>query len=199
MKTLTSFLCIAALFLSGCASSLMKPAEEQTLKPPPAETSRVIFLRPSNFGGAIQAPLFDVSDGKPVFLGVSSVGTKIVYDTTPGKHHFMVVSEAADFLNAELAAGMTYYAVVSPRMGLWKARFSLWPVKADRKAKYSLKDKEFPSWLEEGKLVTNTPKGERWARDNAEDIQVKYSTYKEIWVRKSDEAQEKRTLETRMA
>ena len=34
---------------------------------------------------------------------------------------FSVVGEAADFLEADLAAGKTYYIQVAPRMGAWKA------------------------------------------------------------------------------
>ncbi len=40
----------------------------------------------------------------------------------------MVVSEAADFAKADVEAGKTYYVLVTPRMGWWKARFSLRPL-----------------------------------------------------------------------
>lgn len=195
MKYLSYLLCAAALLLSGCASSLMKPGDEQSISALTEQRARVVFLRPSSLGGAIQASLFDVTDGTPGFIGVSSVGTKVMYDAAPGSHRFMVVSEAADFLDANLAAGKTYYAVVTPRMGMWKARFSLWPVKADPKAPYSLKGTDFPAWVKQGKLVLNTPEGEQWAKTNAADIQDKYSAYLKVWDAKSPEALEKRALE----
>ncbi|PZN84509.1 MAG: hypothetical protein DM484_02725 [Candidatus Methylumidiphilus alinenensis] len=40
----------------------------------------------------------------------------------------MVVGENADFMEAELFANRTYYVNVAPRMGCWKARFSLNPL-----------------------------------------------------------------------
>lgn len=195
MKYLSCLMCAAVLLLSGCASSLMKPGDEKSISALPEQHARVVFLRPSALGAAIQASVFDVTDGKPGFVGVSSVGTKVVYDTDPGKHRFMVVSEAADFLDANLAAGKTYYAIVAPRMGMWKARFSLWPVKADPKAPYSLAGSEFPGWVQQGKLVLNTPEGEQWAKANAADIQGKYSAYLKVWDAKSPEALEKRALD----
>jgi hypothetical protein len=195
MKKWKVVFCVLSLAMSGCASSLMKPAENQKLAVPTAQSSRIIFLRPSSMGGAIQAELFDVTSGDPTFIGVSSTGTKVAYDTMPGTHRLMVVSEAADFLEANLAAGKTYYAVVTPRMGAWKARFSLWPIKADAKAEYSLQSKQFATWIANAKLVANTPEGEQWAKTNATSIKTKYTENLVVWKQKTPEDLAKRTLE----
>jgi hypothetical protein len=197
MKIREILLWAATIALTGCASSLMKPAENQTLAAPPAGTSRVVFLRPSALGGAIQASVFDVTGGEPVFIGVSSTGTKVVHDTTPGPHRFMVVSEAADFMEASLAAGRTYYAVVTARMGAWKARFSLWPVKADPSADYSLQSRDLAKWVDGAKLVVNTPAGEQWFRDNLSSIRAKQDEYLAVWKQKTPADLAKRTLEER--
>jgi hypothetical protein len=194
MKQWKIAVCVIAFAMSGCASSLMKPAENQKMAVPSAQTSRVIFMRPSSMGGAIQAALYDVTSGEPKFFGISSTSTKVAYDTKPGTHRFMVVSEAADFMEAKLEGGKTYYALVTPRMGAWKARFSLWPVKADEKAEYSTKSKDFATWLERGKLVNNTPEGEAWAQANAASVKEKYAENLVVWKQKTPTDLELRTL-----
>ena len=71
MKVLKMVAILSFLFLQGCASSLMKPADGSALVAPPGENSRVVFLRPSSFGGAIQASLFDITGDETRFIGVS--------------------------------------------------------------------------------------------------------------------------------
>ena len=194
MKPRIAVIVLAAATLFGCASSLMKPATTQSLSATPAQSSRVIFLRPSSFGGAIQASLFDVSGGAAKFIGVSSTGTKVVYDVAPGTHRFMVVSEAADFMEASLAPGKTYYGIVTARMGAWKARFSLWPVKADAKSEFSSQSKDFAQWAAKGKIVENTPEGQKWFDANRGSIQSKHDEYLVVWKQRPAAEIAERTL-----
>lgn len=198
MKALNiALLGFITLTMCGCSSTLMKRADIQIMTPPGTQTSRVIFLRESAFGGAIQASIFDASSEDLKFVGVSSTGTKVAYDTIPGIHRFMVVSEAADFMEATLDGGKTYYAMVTPRMGMWKARFSLWPIKSDANARHSLQSKAFVGWLELGKFVINTPEGDQWFRANASGIKQKYNAYLPDWKRKTPQALAERTLDAK--
>ena len=135
-----------------------------------------------------------MTDGKTRFIGVMANGTKIAYPTTPGKHTFMVVSEAADFMEADLVAGKTYYALVTPRMGLWKARFSLWPISNDPEAAHSLKSKDFKGWVEDTDLVTNSPKSLAWYERVKASVEKKRASYWPVWQEKSAEAVAERTL-----
>ena len=121
-------LTLAAL-MTGCAGTSMVTAPDQEIQQPPAGESQVIFLRPSSLGAAISASLYEVVDDEIRFVGISTYGTAVPYRTTPGRHVFMVVSEAADFMEADLAPGRNYFSLVTPRMGVWAARFSLWPIK----------------------------------------------------------------------
>lgn len=129
MKTRLLLLVAAMLLVTGCASNKMVDSAQQDLIAPTADTAQIVFLRSSMLGGAIQSSVFDVSEGDTKFVGILSTGKKIAYSVAPGKHRFMVVSEAADFMEAELLGGKTYYAMVTPRMGAWKARFSMHPVR----------------------------------------------------------------------
>ena len=194
MKVLKMVAILSFLFLQGCASSLMKPADGSALVAPPGENSRVVFLRPSSFGGAIQASLFDITGDETRFIGVSSTGTQVVYDVAPGRHRFMVVSEAADFMEAELSPGQTYYAVVTPRMGAWKARFSLWPIKAASENEFNWRNADVAKWIANARHVQNTPEGEAWFNANRASIIEKQVDYLVVWNKKSAADLAQRTL-----
>jgi hypothetical protein len=121
----------AAFALAACMSDRMTAVTEPPIvAAPPADKAVVVFLRPSTFGFNIQAPVFDVTESPPTFVGIVSSTSKIAYASPPGTRRFMVVGESADFMDAEFAGGKTYYALVTPRIGAFKARFSLRPVHA---------------------------------------------------------------------
>lgn len=145
---------------------------------------------------AIDASLYDVTGGKTQFIGIMANGTKIAYPTVPGHRVFMVVSEAADFLEADLAPGKTYYAMVTPRMGLWKARFSLWPVGRDPNAKYSSQSSDFKDWIADTQLVTNSPKSLNWFERTQRSVEAKRAEYWPVWQEKNPADLELRTLQS---
>lgn len=194
MRVFYIFTLLGTLLLAGCASNPMAPVADQTLPPAAADSAQVVFMRDAYTGKAIVSSLYDVTDGKTRFIGVMANGTKIAYPTTPGKHTFMVVSEAADFMEADLVAGKTYYALVTPRMGLWKARFSLWPISNDPEAAHSLKSKDFKGWVEDTDLVTNSPKSLAWYERVKASVEKKRASYWPVWQEKSAEAVAERTL-----
>lgn len=170
---------LAILLLGGCAGSsayMRDVAPEKANYQPAAGKALVVFMRPSGMGWAVQSTVFDVSGGAPQMVGVVSAKTKLAYDVAPGEHHFMVVGEAADFMRADLAAGKTYYALVTPRMGVWKARFSLQPV-----AKMELAGAQFRGWYDDCRWVENTPASGQWFADNRDGILEKQSKYWAEW------------------
>ena len=180
MKHLSSLLWLLAITVasSGCiSSSLMKPAVGDAASyTPKGNEATIIFMRPSVFGGAIQSTVVDATAANIKLVGIVSARTKVAYKTSPGEHLFMVVGEAADFLKADLAAGKTYYALVTPRMGVWKARFSLKAIHKDQ-----LGTEDFKDWDSSTKLVENTPKSHAWAAENMTDIQEKKAEYLSKW------------------
>ena len=185
---------LGTVLLSGCVNNPMTPVADQTLQQAPADAVQVVFMRDAYAGKAIISSLYDVTDGKTKFIGVMANGTKIVHPTTPGKHTFMVVSEAADFMEADLQAGKTYYALVTPRMGLWKARFSLWPISNEPGAAHSLQSKNFKEWVEDTDLVTNSPKSLAWYERVKASVENKRAEYWPVWQEKSAQAIAERTL-----
>lgn len=194
MTILRIFTILSLLVFAGCATNPMQVSSYQILQKPQSSEAQVVFLRSSFMGSAINASLYDVTGGELKFVGIIANGTKIAYDTKPGKHTFMVVSEAADFMEADIRPGKTYYSIVTPRMGAWKARFSLWPIKNDASSKYNLESSDFDSWLSGTKLVENSEKSQQWFEGNKNSVQSKQQEYWPVWQQKSDSDKAKRTL-----
>lgn len=189
---------IAALglagLLGGCATTSALMAPSSTTPQPSADKALVVFMRPSVYGGAIQASVYDTSGGHDTFIGVVSARTKVAYEATPGTHLFMVVGENADFMNADLVAGKTYYVLVKPRMGMWKARFSLIPIHDDASAKYNVKSTDFAEWQQATHFVTTSPAANAWYEGHAADISAKQAEYMQKWNAASDEQKAELTL-----
>lgn len=173
-----SIMLVCLLFLIGCAgsSSYMRLVpDQQTSYLPGVDESVIIFMRPQTLGFAIQSTVFDISTDENMLVGIVSAKKKVAYKTKPGKHLFMVVGENADFMKADLDAGKTYYALVHPRMGVWKARFALGPVSKN------VNQKKLNSWLTTCEYTENTDRSYQWAEQNATSIQNKRVGYMKKW------------------
>jgi hypothetical protein len=166
--------------LAGCQSSLMVKSGSGEPQAEPGK-ALVVFMRPSSFGGAIQSSVYDTSAKGNKFIGIVSSKTKVAYLADPGEHLFMVIAEYADFMVAHLDAGKTYYTLVSPRIGVWKARFSLLPIHNRVDAKYSTQSPDFRKWMAKTSWVDLTPQAEQWYSEHAADIQAKKLDYMGRW------------------
>ncbi len=194
MRIIYLSMIIACAAITGCASNPMLVATNQTLSTPSSNEAQVVFMRSAFVGSAISASLFDVSTDETKFIGIINNATKVVHKTTPGKHVYMVVSEAADFLEANLIGGKTYYSIVTPRMGAWKARFSLWPIKSDPNADYSLGSNDFQNWLKSTKIVENSPASLQWFENNKTSVDAKRKQNWAVWEQKTPDDLARRTL-----
>jgi hypothetical protein len=175
---LASWRSVAIAFLSlglaACGGAQMvKTSEAPVIR---ADESMVVFMRSSFMGAAISASVFDVSGPETKFIGIVNNGTKVGYPVKPGQHTFMVVSESADFLQANVVPGKTYYAMVTPRMGAFKARFSFKPVRQG--------DGDFTGANSGTSFVVNSPESQNWAAQNAADIASKRTQYWSDWSNK---------------
>jgi len=188
MKTLRQLSAIttvlALLLLSGCAGSLkhMQLVESDAVQDSPsAGKSMVVFMRPSTLGFAVQSSVFNVTEGDPELVGLMPAKHKMAYELEPGKHLFMAIGESADFMHADLAANKTYYALVTPRMGAWKARFSLEPIKADQ-----LDGEQHENWLNSCQWVEKSDTSDEWAQTNMTSILAKQTKYYPAWLKKPE-------------
>jgi hypothetical protein len=185
-------MCILALMMllgaTTYASNGMMIKSERTIAPQP-EQALLVLLRSTLAGCAISASVFDVTGEETKFIGIIRNGTKLIYDLTPGEHTLMVISESADFMKVTVEAGKTYYALVTPRMGAMKARFSFKPLRQT-----DLASSNFAKWDEKTELVENTSESEAWAVKNAPDINRKREKYWPAWTAKPLAEQEEQTL-----
>ena len=181
----SAFLIGAVILFTGCATTEhMVAVQEKTELKPDHGTSMVVFMRPSSFGGAILATVFD---GKK-YIGTIPANSKFTYQTEPGEHMFMVIGESADFMKADLAPGKTYYARVAARMGAWKARFSFIPYNN------SEPESALQGWINDTTLMKKNEKGDQWAKGNAQSINSKHDKYLPQWLAKDPASQAKQTL-----
>lgn len=171
------FIALLPLGLGACGGAAMvKADQEPTIR---QGESMVVFMRSTFVGSAISASVFDVSGPETKFIGIINNGTKLAYPVKPGQHTFMVVSEAADFMEATVASGRTYYALVTPRMGMWKARFSFRPLRQNE-----LSGGDFAGWNSGTHFVVNSPETQNWASTNEADIASKRNQYWGEWSNK---------------
>lgn len=171
-----------ALLVSGCAGTVKNMdavPQDRIVTTPEQGKAMMVFMRPSGLGFAVQSSVFEITGDKPSLVGIVAAKKKVAYQLEPGKHLFMVVGESADFMSAELEPNKTYYALVTPRMGMWKARFSLKPVHAEEFA-----SSEFNEWLSECEWVEKSPASNDWARNNMASIQSKHQEYYAKWMSK---------------
>jgi len=185
----TAIVCsLMVVFLAACASStaMIKSAGPATAKP---NEATVIFMRSSFVGSAVAASVFDVSQPGTRFVGVVDNGTKLAYVVSAGDHTFMVVSEAADFMKATLLPGKTYYALITPRMGAWKARFSFRPLRQP-----DLAGVDFADWDKNTQWVETGAEAVAWADRNAADVADKRARYWKEWSSKDIDQRNSQTL-----
>ncbi|MBE9527230.1 MAG: hypothetical protein IME94_09685 [Proteobacteria bacterium] len=182
MKTL--IIVMFVLLMSGCAGTVKNMnivLPENVIEAPEPGKSLIVFMRPSGFGFAIQSSVFEIKDNNAILAGIVAAKKKVAYQVEPGEHLFMVIGESADFMSAELQENMTYYALVTPRLGLWKARFSLKPVHSDE-----LYSSEFNDWIESCEWVEISPESRSWAISNMNSIQSKQREYYKDWMEKDE-------------
>ncbi len=173
---------LLVLFLSGCAGTVknMRPVPPDKVVSSPGEgKAMVVFMRPSTLGFAIQSSVFEVNGDAPSLVGIVAAKKKVAHQLDPGEHLFMVVGESADFMSAELEPDKTYYVLVTPRMGMWKARFSLKPIHSEE-----LSAPQFNEWFEGCEWVEKSPASDEWANSHMASIQEKYQEYYTKWMNK---------------
>jgi hypothetical protein len=183
------FIAALTIGLAACGggSQLMAPAGEAPVIR--AGEAMVVFMRPSNFGGLVASSIFDVSTPQTRFVGIVYPGHKLAHPVPPGEHTFMVIGESADFMRATVASGRTYHALVTPRIGVWKARFSFRPVRQQE-----LAGAEFSGWDAATSFVTTSPAALNWAAQNAADVDSKRAQYWPEWQSKPEVQRASQTL-----
>jgi len=149
-----------------------------------ADASNVVFMRVSKQSSGSDAALFDVTEpGEPKYIGTVGAGSKLSYSFKPGLYTFMVVGETAEFMQASLLGGKTYYALIIPKSGA--KRFALEPVR-----QHELGGKEFATW-DRGTKSTNGG-AQTLSAAEASDKRVRH--WQSDWMKKSESQRAELTL-----
>jgi hypothetical protein len=165
----------------GCAGSVSHMDEITSAPSLEPGKARIVFMRPSSTAYAIQSTVFELDGESTLLAGIVAAKKKIAYDVAPGEHLFMVVGEAADFMSADVEAGKTYYALVTPRIGAWKARFGLRPVHRPE-----VDNGRADGWLSSCKWVAKNADSSVWATSNVQSIEAKREKYLAAWYKKAE-------------
>lgn len=184
-----SILAFLGLVLGGCASGVKMSEVKEAPVVAGADQATVVFMRSSFVGSVVSASVWDVTGPQAQFVGIINNGTQFHYPVAPGSHRFMVVSEAADFMEADVAAGKHYYAMITPRMGVWKARFSF-----DPQTGAELDSADFKTWKSETTPVVLSPKAEAWAAKSKADAEKKRQEYWPKWTAKEAHQRESQSM-----
>jgi hypothetical protein len=146
-------------------------------------SAKLIFFRPSKQASGVEAALFDVTEpGDPKFIGMVTPASKFSYSLKPGLYTFMVIGETAEFMQATVAGGKTYYALVIPKAGA--KRFAIEPVR-----QHEIGGKDFNSWDRGTRPVSG---GKTYAAGDAGEKRVRY--WQEDWMKKSEAQRAELTL-----
>lgn len=173
---------VASLSLFGCGKNRMAAAPEAPTPTPaaaavasPSGKAVVVFMA-STLHGLPRPSVFDITAEPPVLVGIVPPGTKVAYTTDPGVRRFMVLGDLADFMDATLLPGKTYYVRFSSQIGSWKPRFSLVPVVKTEP------DEPLGRELASTSSITTTPASLDWAQHNMPSIQAKKSKSLPSWL-----------------
>ena len=146
-------------------------------------SSKVVFMRVSKQTSGVNAALFDVTEpGAPKYIGTVGSASKLAYPLNPGVYTFMAVGDTAEFMQATIAGGKTYYALVIPRSGA--KRFTIEPVRQNE-----IGGSEFVNWDRGTRTAANTQQSY-----NAAEVAEKRERYWQEWSRKSQSQRAELTL-----
>lgn len=179
------------LQLGGCASDVMMKAPVAEIKSPAPGKAQIIFMRKSFVASAIRADLFQVDNGQLKFIGVVANATKIAYQTTPGHKVFMAYGTAADFMEANVVAGKTYYVILRPNWGT--GGFAPTPIRKSND-EWSMQNPGFGSWLNDTDLVVPNAKAPAYFSERKADFEKIYQKYWERFQHKTPAERVARTL-----
>ncbi len=162
----------------------MSPVPEAEVEvPPDPGKALIVFMRAGRYAFLAQA---EVWHGERL-VGLFGTRTKVAWQVEPGEHHFMVTSEAADFMVANVEAGKTYYVLVKARPGAALARFSFRPLLAEDLAN----DPRVDTWFERCTWMEPTRNGEIWADVSASRVAEMREAGWERWLAKDEEGRER--------
>lgn len=199
MKKITAVFCVLMACVAGCSMQpmshdLMNRNDVVVSEEVPEGSARIVFLRMSSVSAGETAGIFEVQKDESQqeevaqdkgqedtevlgheFIAMLPNQSKFTVDLPPGSHRFMAISQgkklhSAEYVQAELEAGKTYYVVVKPEPAYGKTVFRLHPVHASPVAEYQINSESVRYMIESSRNVDNTGESTAWANRYEGDI-----------------------------
>lgn len=191
----TLLLGIFVLALNGCSSKgYVVPTGQKFVLPPPEGKAQIVFIRNAWSGRAITSPIVEVTDNNIKPVTILEGKQKTAYIVEPGLHEFVIMHETSDFFQADVAANKTYYFIVTPRMGIWKQRFTPNAVKKTG-GNFQLDSEEFTKMRDSVGLSTNLPALKLWFGSHQESIFEKVNSARAEWPSESQETRDAQSVQ----
>jgi len=158
---------ILGLLLAACSSRAAAPAAPIALAPPAADEAVVVFMRPSSAGEMYSTSLFELHAAGDRFVGTLKGQSRLAYRVKPGRTRFMVVSVGGSdhYIDADLAGGKTYFAIVEYGATAGRAQYILRPMTAADQ-----QDADFKACSAVCPWVENNERSLAWARQHMAEI-----------------------------
>lgn len=175
----------AVLTLAGCHHTTR---QEALVAKAPQGVAQVVFLRPTKSVHTVALFMLDYVQRPAEFLGLVSPDTKLVALVPPGDHLFMVIADQdAEFMEAHLQAGSTYYALARGRDGgggNW--HFYLLPIHRQSADSYNLHSADFLKWDRACRVVEETPEADQWFGENHDNVEYLRRYFLKRWYQRSE-------------
>jgi len=181
---MTRILGALLLAFSACAGAADLMDRQDHPAPPSSEEALLIFLSPADSPEFTRMQVVDVTEPVAKLVGFIEPGTKVLHRVKPGSYLFMLNYTQASFLDAKVAAGKTYYVVVSKdipqgRMSVMN-RYTLRVVRGE-----GLSELFFVRAERSATAVIKSAKAEEWFAPRAKSFTVKKDKFLPGWREKT--------------
>ena len=144
------------------------------------------------YGATPSVSLHDVTAPQRKMVGILGVGQKLAYRVPPGRHEFMLLNKGStDFLEANVAAGKTYYAIVQllTEAG-YDQKYGFRPVRPD-----DFDNGRFARWQTNLSYVERPEAWQRWSAANQQSIEGRLREHRPAWSKQGPADRRLRTLQ----
>jgi hypothetical protein len=182
-------LALLLILILGCArpGSSRYMVRDMNPDPPTAPPGKAMIVFVCEEAGAQP---FTILDDQGRFVGQVPNQGYLQHVTDPGRYRYLLWAENTAALDAEVAAGKTYFVLVDVRMGWWSARGHLLAIKPG-----SEEWKEIDEWLARTWEWDQDPAlARKWEEDKREGIENQIQRGREIWAKYGAEEKAERTL-----
>ena len=184
------WLCLS-IGVAGCASRGMMAKDENPTTPTP-DRAVITLMYPRQPTDFVSVSVYDVTEPQTKFIGILENGSKIAYPVPAGKYTFMIVANSTDFLDAQVAAGKTYYAVVEQTQPHAAGLMFRYAFRAVRAAEIDSADfREINRWTP---FRAKTAKADAWYGTTESSVRNRREANLPIWGVRTAAERSSRTL-----